>query len=445
MKKAQVFITVLLIAALMLSTCGISALAEGGDDSVIKWACSQYIADWCSEVAAAFTAETGKAVQIIEVAGDDAATKFLMMMQSGETAPDVIQEDGFMVKSDAAAGYLAPLGDYIANWSEFDQVTPAILENGRGSDGVMYGIPLATDTQGFWYDKDLFAAAGLPVPFEPKSWEDMLSAARTLKEANADSDDFIPMFVYNTNQQDASMRTFQLLYNGTGGKLFDGEAGKWVVDRENIVKTLDFVNTIYNVDHTNGPMGVTTAANVNELISYDYLMKGKCGIAMCVNLLVLWQEGMSYPWPEALDHLAYAKVPTIDGSGTGYVSISGGHTWAIPAKANNKDGGWDLIAFAMNYENHLNYVQKFSGIAVRQDVAQAPEYLDQAFSVVDICTDMVNYTYVRPSVEGYPDVSVLYSTMIEDVTLGSTPEEALDVFQAELIRLMGEDKVEVIG
>ena len=307
----------------------------------------------------------------------------------------------------------------------------------------MYGIPLATDTQGFWYDKNVFEAAGLPVPFEPTNWEEILDAARVLKEANADNEDFMPMFVYTNDQQDASMRTFQLLYNGTGGELYDGEAGKWVIDHENITKTLDFINTIHNVDKTNGPMGVITAGNVNELVAYDYLMQGNAGMAFTVDLLVLWREGMSFPWPEALDNLAYTKIPTIDGGGNGFVSISGGHTWAIPANANNQDGGWELLTFAMNYDNNLDYHIRFGGIAVRQDVAASPEYLDQEFSVVKDTTDMVNYTFVRPAVEGYSDVSLLYSTMVEEVVLGASPEEALANFEAEMTRIVGEDHIEV--
>ena len=418
--------------------------AEPASGDVIKWAVSQYIVDWANDMGSKFTAETGKAVEVIEVSGEDSEAKFMMMMQSPETAPDVLQNDGFMVKPNASAGLLTNLDDYIAGWDDFSNIVPAILENGRGVDGSMYGIPLATDAQGFWYDKNVFEAAGLPVPFEPKSWDEMLDAARTLKEKNADNPDFMPMFVYTNDSQDASMRTFQLLYNGTGGAdLYDGASGKWVIDKEHITKTLDFVNSIHNVDKLGGPMGVITAGNVNELVAYDYLMKGNAGIMMTVDLLVLYKEGFSFPWPEALDNIAYAKIPTIDGGGDGFVSISGGHTWAIPSNANNQDGGWELIEFIMNYDNNLDYLLTYGGLSVRTDVAEAPEYLNQDFSVIPALTDMVNYTNVRPAVDGYTDVSLLYSTMVEEVVLGASPEEALANFEAEMTRAMGEDNIEV--
>jgi len=416
---------------------------ESASGDTIKWAVSQYIVDWAQDMATKFEAEKGKKVEVIEVSGEDTDSKMMMMMQSPETAPDVLQNDGFMVKPNASAGLIANLDEYIAGWDDFSKIVPAILENGRGVDGSMYGIPLATDAQGFWYDKDVFAAAGLPVPFEPKSWDEMLEAARTLKEKNADNPDFMPMFVYTNDSQDASMRTFQLLYNGTGGDLYDGASGKWIIDKENITKTLDFVNSIHNVDKLGGPMGVITAGNVNELVAYDYLMKGNAGIMITVDLLVLYKEGFAFPWPEALDHIAYAKIPTIDGGGDGFVSISGGHTWAIPENANNKDGGWELIEFIMSYDNNLDYLLTFGGLSVRTDVAEASEYLNQDFSVIPVLTDMVNYTHVRPAVDGYTDVSLLYSTMVEEVVLGASPEDAYANFEAEMDRAMGADKIEV--
>jgi multiple sugar transport system substrate-binding protein len=417
--------------------------AEGGSE-VIKFAISEYIYDWGKERADAFMAENpGKTVELIEIAGEDAATKMLMMMQSAETAPDVIQEDGFMVKPDAAAKYLEPLDSYIAGWEDYSQITPAILENGRGSDGIMYGIPYYTDVQGIWYDKDLFAAAGLPIPFEPKTCQEVLDAGKAIKAANAGTEDFIPIFVYNTEAQDASMRTFQFLFNGTGGTLYDNETGKWIVDKENFGKALDFVDTIYNKEKMNGPLGVITATNVNELIIGDHLMEGRCGIFISVNaVLSLYNPSGPFPWPEALDHLGYVKMPTNDGGNNGYLSISGGHVWSVPALGANKAGGFEFIKFLTNYDSTLDYCLRHSAITVRGDVAEDPAYGGQDFSVNSECADMLKYTYVRPAVEGYATVSTLYADMVESVTLGSTPDEAIATFEAEIARIIGDDKVE---
>src|SRR5699024_9618525 len=61
-------------------------------------------------------------------------------------------------------------------------------------DGKIYAIPTHTDTRGIWYHKGVFADAGLPEDWEPGSWEDILEAARTIKEA---SPDVAPLFIFS--------------------------------------------------------------------------------------------------------------------------------------------------------------------------------------------------------------------------------------------------------
>ena len=82
----------------------------------------------------------------------------------------------------AAAGYLLPLDEYTDAWEDWDAFYDNAKEAGVGEDGKTYGIPMGTDTRALWYNKDLFAQAGLPVPWEPKTWQDVLDAeARVIR------------------------------------------------------------------------------------------------------------------------------------------------------------------------------------------------------------------------------------------------------------------------
>ena len=82
------------------------AEAPASSGEVVKWAVSEYIVDWAQDVANQFTAQTGKEVEVIEVSGEDGDSKFMMMMQSAETAPDLIQQDGFLVNLVQVVDYL---------------------------------------------------------------------------------------------------------------------------------------------------------------------------------------------------------------------------------------------------------------------------------------------------------------------------------------------------
>ena len=109
-------------------------------------------------------------------------TKLDLMSSSASTAPDVLYEDTFLVNSDVAAGYLAPLGSYLSKWSGWSQYSAAAKAAAKSNDGHTYGVSMGTDTRGLWYNKQLLAKAGVAVPWHPKTWADVLAAAEADQE-----------------------------------------------------------------------------------------------------------------------------------------------------------------------------------------------------------------------------------------------------------------------
>lgn len=421
---------------------------EASGDKVIKVAAIDCWVEWLTEKAAEYeSANPGTKVEVVEIViNSDMYSKITMMMKSAQTAPDLITEDGFMVKSDAAGGYLEPLTDVLANWDDAELFIPAIMEGAKGEDGVHYAVPLSTDVQGIWYNKQLFEQAGLPVPFEPKSWEDVLNAAKTLKGAIT-TEDFIPLYIYasKTYPEQTSMRTFQTFYFGTGAdaSLYDMDAGKWVVDKAKLLDVFNFVNTIYNTEKVGPTPSFAGQAGVTDLFQSDYMKNGKVGIYFSGSWEAgNWAEGASHEWEEGLDVWGFANIPSKDGGAPEYTTMSGGWTWAIPANANNKDGGTDFLKFICNKENQLDFAILNGVLAVRSDVMNDPTYLGQDMSVVGESNDMLQYTHFRPSVDGYSQISTVFTEVVESIAIGAaTPEEALATLESEIIRLVGEDKV----
>ncbi len=66
-------------------------------------------------------ANTGVKVQLIPIQAseNDYYTKLALMNKAASTAPDVMYEDTFLIKADAAAGYLEPLDSYVSDWSDW--------------------------------------------------------------------------------------------------------------------------------------------------------------------------------------------------------------------------------------------------------------------------------------------------------------------------------------
>ena len=122
------------------------------------------------EFAAKYPGWTIKGEPITNPAENAYYTKLDLMNASASTAPDVMYEDTFLVNSDVTAGYLAPLNSYVSKWSGWKEFSPAAQDAAKSSSGQIYGVSMGTDTRGLYYNKVVFAKAGLPVPWHPTTW-----------------------------------------------------------------------------------------------------------------------------------------------------------------------------------------------------------------------------------------------------------------------------------
>jgi multiple sugar transport system substrate-binding protein len=351
----------------------------------------------------------------------------------------VMYEDTFKVKSDAEAGYILPLDDYIADWEDWEQFPDNAREAGAGDDGKIYGIPMGTDTRAIWYNKELLADAGVEVPWEPTSWQDILDTAEAVKKFNPD---LIPFNIYSGKGQSegASMQGFQMLLSGTEDTLYNSDEKKWVVGSEGFVDSLGFIADIYQ-----GNLGPTPQQaldkNVNTTVNAEWLPQGKLAMSLDGSWVSgTWLETGTTPWPEWNDVMGVAAMPTQNGDGAGRTSMSGGWTLAMGAKTKNADAAWDFISTALDEENSLSYDIAASQIAVRTDVGTAPEYVDSN-PTFEFFSELVTDTHFRPATTEYAKVSNEITVAMESVMTGQqTPEEAAKVYDTAVAGIVGEDK-----
>jgi multiple sugar transport system substrate-binding protein len=114
-------------------------------------------------------------------------TKLALDLRSKGGA-DVIAVDGIWVGEFVQAGYLKPLSEVagadVDKWEGWSQIPETVQGLGTFED-KRYGIPLGTDGRVLYYNKKLFAKAGLPADWQPKSWQEILDAARSSRPCPA--------------------------------------------------------------------------------------------------------------------------------------------------------------------------------------------------------------------------------------------------------------------
>lgn len=117
---------------------------------------------------------------------------------AGNNAPDIIQFGGNWPDYQQ---YLEPLNDYLGaqllidTADEFDQTA---LIPATAADGSLYAVSLGTNTLVLTYNKTMIEAAGVALPEDNMSWEELLDYGRELKAALPEG---VAPFVDNSTNQ----------------------------------------------------------------------------------------------------------------------------------------------------------------------------------------------------------------------------------------------------
>ncbi|WP_432494739.1 extracellular solute-binding protein [Kineococcus auxinigenes] len=447
MARRRHFLATAAAATLALTACG-GASSGGDDDGTIRVAYQRtaqftQLEDVLEKAKTEYeAANEGRTVELvpIEAEQDQYFTKLALMNRSPSTAPDVIYEDSFQVRSDAAAGYLAPVDDMLAEWEDWPQFDETAKQAGLGDDGKTYGVSMGTDTRGIYFNEQIFAQAGLPTDWQPTTWDDVLTAARTVKERVPG---VIPLNVYagRAAGEATSMQGFEMLLYGTGDELYDADTQKWITGSQGFRDALGFYDTVYS-EGLGPDASLMLDAALGARISTELLPQGELAMAIDGSWLPgAWISGEN-EWPEWEQTMGIAAMPTQNGQDPGRTSMSGGWLLSVGSTAADPQAAFDFITVALNRENALKYDTENSQIAVRKDVAQDPEYLAYNPSF-EFFSSLVPVTNFRPATPDYSQISANIQVAAEAVATGSqSPEEAAQAYDEGLVGIVGEDRTQ---
>ncbi len=106
--------------------------------------------------------------------------KLTTLLQSRDRPNIIYSWAGGVLREQVRAGVIADLSqDMTGDWRQ--RFTPAALE-AYTLDGRIYGVPMLISQVGFFYNKALFAKAGVDAG-TLKTWDDLLAAVKRLKAA----------------------------------------------------------------------------------------------------------------------------------------------------------------------------------------------------------------------------------------------------------------------
>jgi multiple sugar transport system substrate-binding protein len=361
----------------------------------------------------------------------------LLLDFSAGVGPDVFSVSAEAIPELVEAGLIMPLDDLLADWSEWENFPPG-MQLMPSVDGSTYAVMYVTDTRVLFYRTDIFEQAGLPVPWQPTSWEDVFAAAEQIKTTVPD---VIPMMVESGTiwGEGTTIDGFFMLLKGAGGELLDPADGKWIVESPAILQSLEFYERMFGEEYAAPEPFMEPEPWVFYL--QEGIAEGNVGMGVVVS--VLWDlvapDSDWAPIENRDDVLAWTPMPAREpGAGVNgwdFVGMGGGWGWAISADTDNPELAWEFVQFMSSAENIARYIDGVGGVPSRSDAETSD------FNMA-IAEQVLPYQSFRPGHPDYPRVSEQIQIATERILLGeATAAEAMALFAEAVEGIVGADNV----
>ena len=139
------------------------------------------------------------------------------------------------------------------------------------------------------------------------------------------------------------------------------------------------------------------------------------------------------------DALGFAEMPKQNGDG--YVTMSGGWSWAIANNSDKQDEAFSFITEMMKSDNYITYLTGSGNLATKSGMDAYDEYKSKLY--VDEATAMSENAFFRPHNENYSKVSSYIYEMVDTIVRNDTDiESAMSDFKNSVSSVVGEDHVE---
>lgn len=406
-------------------------------------------ADWLASLVEpgieAFEAETGETVNAIKLPGAGYVERVALDLSAG-TAADVIQMDSFVVSELASAGYLLSLDEPAANWDQYQYYMKGLLEVASYA-GNLYALPTDTDVRMLWYSKDVFNQAGISMPWEPKSWQDIIDTAQIIKDKTGIENAFV-LPAGNKQGEAATMQGFYMALLGADvpaddrNRLRNRTEGKWIGDSPALRRTLELYHEVY-IERELTTSAINYATDIGSAVR-EGMLNGTIGILASGSWenSCLWDcNGVNIPTQEERDAIvAWTPWPGSGEPGTKTTTnISGGWAIGVNADAADKDLAFKLLTTVFDHGNFSDWTLKNHRMAVRTDISESDAYTADAYMAK--ATKMAADTTGRDTYPGYQIVSSLVQQATADILDGVSVEDVISEYHAALVDEFGDDEV----
>ncbi|MFI2509300.1 extracellular solute-binding protein [Streptomyces sp. NPDC018972] len=272
------------------------------------------------------------------------------MVDAGDP-PDMAQIGAYA--DYAAEGKLYKAGDLLSIPVQADFL--AQLTTAGEVNSVQYGLPFASSTRVLFYNKKLFAEAGVT---PPRTWDELAAAAGALKAEGVKYPYALPL-----GPEEAQAETMQWLLSGDGG--YTDITGTYSIDSAQNVETFAWLKDELVGKGLTGPVA-----------------PGKLDRADAFAAFAAGDVGMLNGHPSLMETakakgVEFGMVPTPGIDGESQVTL-GVADWMMAFKENgHRDQVGEFLDFVYSEENVLDFSREYNLLPVTNSASRAMASSDQ--------------------------------------------------------------------
>lgn len=348
-------------------------------------------------------------VEVSVYSWNDVDRKVKEMVAAGD-APDMAQIGAY---ADYAADGLLYSADELLSISTQADFASQLASAGE-VDGTQYGMPFAASTRLLFYNKTLFAKAGLSAP---KTWDELAADAAALKDEGVTYPYALPL-----GSEEAQAETMQWLLSGGGGYT-ENLGSSYGIDSAENVDTLTWLKDDLVGKGLTGPVA---PGKLNRADAFAAFAKGEVGMLNGHPTLMKTAAAKGVKF-------GMVPMPGVDGQSKYSMGVA---DWMMAFKKNgHAEQVGDFLDFVYDDKNVLAFSREYDLLPVTSSASDVMSAAEQD-------KDLRPFLKELPLSELYPVGRTSWATVSAAVkqqiggavTSGGSPAAVLGRLQATAVR-----------
>jgi multiple sugar transport system substrate-binding protein len=382
---------------------------------------------WYKQAVDDFNASLDDVTVTLTVVPGDAWEQKLKSAQAAGNAPDMYTMNYSAVPMKARNEQIAPITEYIdaAAWADLDErFLDAVTVNGE-----QYAYPLLYEPSALlFYRTDLFEEAGLDPANPPQTWDELLAAGTALKEADPD---VVPFQTAQTAVE-LSWSSWGSQFGTAGHLPISDDWSESMAADPAFQPLFEYYRDLYGEGIlAKQPLsGYGDAAPLGEG-KLAMMTNGSWGISLLLN-----------DYPDMIEKLAVAPMPTVDGDVSRATSTLGGWTIGVDAKSEHVEEAAAAISWMLaedtavpkDYFVKTTFTKLSPRTSLAAELAADPDAAVNPF--YDVLVESTETAILEPTYDW--QVSLAFGTALEKAMRGEDISAAMAEADATITKVISD-------